>query len=83
VSPVPIGGTKFYSIEEVAELFPEKHRPSLETIRRYIRLKVLAGRKVGGAWYCSERSVQVFLEGRPAEPAVNPDAADVGLPGPL
>jgi len=81
--PVPIGGTKFFALEELVELFPAKHRPSQETIRRYIRKKQLAGRKVGGAWYVSERSVQVFLEGRPAEPAPDPRADELGLPGPL
>jgi hypothetical protein len=80
--PIPIGGAKFLSLDEVRDLFPQKHRPSLETLRRHIRAKLLGGRKVGGAWYCSERAVMVFLEGRPIEPQTDPPADELGLPGP-
>jgi len=61
--PVQFGSMVFLSLQEVRDRFPKERRPSMETLRRYIRARQLAGRKVGVGWYCSEHALEVFLAG--------------------
>lgn len=72
--PMKLGGMTLLSLEEIRAAFPERHRPSLETLRRYIRTKALHGRKVGGSWYASTRSLEIFLGHAPETPAEEQDS---------
>jgi hypothetical protein len=66
--PMTWGGSKFLTLDELRAEFPEPHKPSKETIRRYIRKGLIQGRKFGTGWYVSTRAMERFLEGQPAEP---------------
>jgi hypothetical protein len=64
-----LGNLIFYSLAEVQAAFPLGNRPSLESLRRYIRNRELRGRKVGNDWYCTEQALAAFLAGYPVETA--------------
>jgi excisionase family DNA binding protein len=63
-SPRKIGDTAIFTVDELAPQFGVK--PS--TIRRYIRQGRIAGRKVGNAYYITEKAINDFLNGPPARP---------------
>jgi len=63
--PIHLGGTILLSLDEIRAEFPADHRPSLETLRRYIRSRLLGGHKVGTSWYCTQRALDRFFEGEP------------------
>jgi len=83
--PVNLGGMRLLNLDEIRERFPAPSRPSLETLRRYIRSGQIHGRKIGGSWYVSTRSLELFLEGAPsAGPDAPPTAgAVISTPEPV
>jgi len=77
--PIHSGGMTLLTINELREQFPLPRRPSVETIRRLIRKKQLAGRKFGNAWYVSTRSLEHFFEGTPVEPETEGTTGELKL----
>jgi len=73
--PIHLGGLVLHSIEEIRAAFPPETRPSLETLRRHIRVKRLAGRKVGASWYVSEKALESYFGGLPPPTETAKDAA--------
>lgn len=60
--PISMGGVALYTLEELRESFPECDRPSLETLRRYVRSGSLGGRKIGGNWMVSRAALEAFFK---------------------
>ncbi len=52
--------TKFYSLEEVAEIIQVSRR----SMYNYIKDGRLKANKVGGRWIVSEEQLQNFIEGK-------------------
>ena len=61
--PKEILGIKMFDINEVTEAL----NINIVTTRRMFRQKRLKGRKIGGQWMISERSLMSYLHGEDTE----------------
>ena len=58
--PVRMLTEKFYLVEDLVDILPL----SKQTIRIYIRIGKLPGRRIGKFYYVSQASLREFLKGR-------------------
>jgi hypothetical protein len=58
--PVRMLTEKFYLVEDLVDILPL----SKQTIRIYIRIGKLPGRRIGKFYYVSQASLKEFLKGR-------------------
>ena len=74
--PLELAGQTYWTLPELRQQFPAKLRPSVATLRRYIRSGKLHATKLGRGTLISAAAIRELLSGSPPEPQAAEFSAD-------